>query len=72
MATATLKVTGMSCGHCVQTVKQALEAVDGVERANVQLEKAQAVVDYDERVTNARALANAVMDEGYVAEETHV
>jgi copper ion binding protein len=71
MATATLKVTGMSCGHCVQTVKHALEAVDGVERANVQLEKAQAVVDYDERITNTRALANAVMDWGYVAEETH-
>ena len=69
MTTATLKVTGMSCGHCVQTVQQALEAVDGVERATVDLGKASAVVDYDEARTSPRALANAVMDEGYVAEE---
>jgi len=70
MATAVLKVTGMSCGHCVQTVQQALQAVDGVERAKVDLDRASAVVDYDEARTSPRALANAVMDEGYVAEES--
>ena len=28
----TLKVTGMTCGHCEMAVKKALAAVPGVER----------------------------------------
>ena len=33
--TETLKIEGMMCGHCDMTVKKALEAVDGVENADV-------------------------------------
>ena len=33
--TETLKIEGMMCGHCEMTVKKALEAVDGVENADV-------------------------------------
>ena len=70
MATATLKVTGMSCEHCVRAVTSALQDTDGVRRAEVDLKAGRAVVDYDESKTSPRALANAVMDEGYSAEET--
>ena len=70
MATATLKVTGMSCEHCVRAVTQALESTDGVRSATVDLKGARAMVEYDEGKTNPRALAGAVMDEGYTAEET--
>jgi copper chaperone CopZ len=69
MATATLKVTGMSCGHCVKTVKETLEAVPGVERASVDLAHGQARVEYDAALTSPRALSNAVSDEGYITEE---
>lgn len=69
MATATLKVTGMSCEHCVRAVTQALKGSDGVRDARVDLTAGKAVVDYDEGKTTPRALANAVMDEGYTAEE---
>lgn len=70
MATATLKVSGMSCQHCVRSVTSALQSVEGVERAEVDLSKGRATVEYDAALTNPRALANVVMDEGYVAEET--
>lgn len=70
MATATLKVSGMSCQHCVRSVTSALQSVQGVERAEVDLSKGRATVEYDAALTNPRALANVVMDEGYVAEET--
>ncbi len=40
----TLKIEGMMCGHCEATVKKALEAVDGVESAEVSHEKGTAVV----------------------------
>ncbi len=69
MATATLKVTGMSCQHCVHAVTQALQSTTGVRNAKVDLQAGRAVVDYDESKTDTRALANAVMDEGYQAEE---
>ena len=69
MATATLKVTGMSCEHCVRAVTQALKGTAGVHDAEVDLKAGRAVVDYDEGKTNPRQLANAVMDEGYTAEE---
>ena len=69
MATVTLKVSGMSCQHCVRSVTSALQSVEGVERAEVDLSKGRATVEYDAALTNPRALANVVMDEGYVAEE---
>ena len=69
MSTATFKISGMSCQHCVRTVVSALEGVDGVSSATVDLGKGRAVIEYDPAHTSPRVLANAVMDEGYVAEE---
>lgn len=40
----TLKITGMSCDPCVAAVRRALQGVEGVQRAEVSLERAQAVV----------------------------
>jgi len=39
-----LRVGNMSCGHCVATVKDALEALDGVSQADVDLEGGTATV----------------------------
>jgi copper chaperone len=69
MATATLKVTGMTCQHCVRTVRETLEAQDGVTRADVDLQAGSATVEYDGALVSATELASAVMDEGYTAEE---
>ena len=60
-----LKVTGMTCMHCVAAVKKALEQVPGVETAEVSLEKAQAVVTGDGDV---QAMVAAIKEEGYSAE----
>jgi copper chaperone CopZ len=67
MATATLRVTGMTCKHCVMTVKQALEAVEGVEQAKVDLDAGSAVVEYDDGRTEPTVLAGVVSEEGYPA-----
>lgn len=69
MATATLKVEGMTCQHCVRSVTQALESREGVSRAAVDLDAGRARVDYDENRVTPRELANAVAEEGYEAEE---
>jgi copper chaperone len=70
MAHTTLRVTGMTCAHCVRAVTTALEAAPGVKRAQVDLQSGRAVIDYDEKRVTPRQLANAVMEEGYTAEET--
>ena len=42
--TKTMNIEGMMCGHCEARVKKALEALAGVERAEVSHEKGTAVV----------------------------
>ena len=41
----TVKVKGMSCQHCVRTVKKALEEIQGVSNVNVDLLKCEATFD---------------------------
>lgn len=62
----TLPVTGMSCQHCVQRVKEALEEVEGVASAEVDLDGGQAVVSHAGSVTRDE-LAGAVKAAGYNA-----
>jgi copper chaperone len=69
MATATLKITGMTCGHCQRAVTDALESRDGVARADVDLTAGRAQVEYDEARVTPRELEAAVAEEGYEAEE---
>jgi copper chaperone len=70
MATTTLKVSGMTCGHCVRAVQQALEGTAGVQAAQVDLQGGRAVVEYDEATVSPPELAKAVSEEGYLAEES--
>ena len=48
MSYATLSVQGMSCGGCASKVKNALEALKGVQGVQVALETGQVNVEYDE------------------------
>jgi copper chaperone CopZ len=61
---ATITVEGMSCGHCEQTVEDALRDVPGVTDVTVDREDATAVVDGD---ADPVALVEAVEDAGYTA-----
>ena len=60
----TMKINGMMCGHCEAAVKKALEAVPGVESAEVSHEAGTAVVTLKEEVDNA-VLKKAVEDKDY-------
>ena len=68
MATTTLKIDGMTCGHCVQAVTRALQGTEGVRDAQVDLQAGRAQVEYEESRTNPGDLAAVVTDEGYTAE----
>jgi len=69
MASVHLTVTGMTCGHCQKKVQSALEGVDGVYSAYVDLPGGFADVDYDASRTDAAALVAAVAAVGYGATE---
>ena len=48
----TVKIEGMMCGHCEATVKKALEALGGVEQAEVSHEKGEAVLTLSHAVAD--------------------
>jgi len=50
---------------CVISVTRSLTKIDGVTKADVSLEKAEAVVTYDDAKTNVEALLKATKDAGY-------
>jgi len=63
--TVTLNVSGMTCPACPITVKKALERVPGVSKIEVQYEKKQVLVTFDDAKTNTDALVKATTDAGY-------
>lgn len=66
MAELQLAIDGMTCAHCVASVRRALGALDGVEVENVTIGSAR--VAYDPVRTRADAIADAVRDEGYAVD----
>ena len=62
--TKTMKIEGMMCGHCEATVKKALEAIDGVNSADVSHEAGTAVVELSGEVQDG-VLQKAVEDKDY-------
>ncbi len=60
----TLKVEGMTCGHCQKAVQEALEGVPGAQHVEVDLKTGTAKV---EGVLDANLLIEAVVEEGYQA-----
>jgi copper chaperone len=63
----TIKVGGMTCGGCVASVERVLQAMPGVARANVSLEKGEAVVAYDPAQARPDALRAAIVAAGFDA-----
>jgi copper ion binding protein len=59
-AAALLDISGMTCDHCVDVVREALHRVNGVQSAEVNLTQQQASVVYDPAKTDVRELVEAV------------
>ena len=64
----TLKIEGMMCGHCEMHVKKALEALDGVKKAEVSHKTGTAVVTLEKEVSDD-VLNKTVADQGYKVTE---
>jgi Cu+-exporting ATPase len=60
-----LRVTGMTCAMCTQTVQRTLGDLDGVSAVDVNLATESAVVDYDPALVDLEAMTTAVKGAGY-------
>jgi len=63
MTSLTLKIDGMTCGHCVMHVQKALRALDGVDVEQVQI--GSATLKYDPAKRQLDDILGAIRDEGY-------
>jgi mercuric ion binding protein len=63
--TVKLSVPGMTCAACPITVKKALSKVDGVSKADVDFDKREAIVTFNDAKTSVQKLTKATEDAGY-------
>jgi Cu+-exporting ATPase len=60
-----LPIKGMTCASCVRRVEKAIQAIDGVLTATVNLATEKATIDYESNRTSTRELVKAVEEAGY-------
>jgi len=65
----TLNISGMTCGHCVKHVTEALKKLKGVKSVSVSLENNNALVEHKENISFDE-MKNAVIDAGYEVVES--
>lgn len=63
--TIKIQVAGMSCMHCVNTVKEAIEAVPGVESATVDLSSGWAEIVHSGEENTDEKIRKAIINAGY-------
>jgi Cu+-exporting ATPase len=68
MNTTTLKLHGMSCAGCANSIESAIRAVPGVSESNVNFGIGRASVTYNPAQTDIAAIQAAVVAAGYSAE----
>ena len=63
--TVTLQVAGMSCITCPYQVQSALKRVNGVVSASASLDTAEAIVTFDDALTEIEILTQATTIAGF-------
>ncbi|MFO8017852.1 MAG: heavy metal translocating P-type ATPase [Promethearchaeia archaeon] len=64
-----VKIAGMNCASCVQTVEKALSKTEGIAEVNVNLATEKATILYDPEVLNYSDIENTINSTGYRAVE---
>jgi copper chaperone len=65
MAKVTLKVSGMSCGHCVKAIEGSVGELEGVDKVAVDLSAGEVTVEYNESVVTLDKIKETIDDQGY-------
>ncbi|MDQ3601070.1 MAG: cation transporter [Actinomycetota bacterium] len=65
MTTRTISVPEIHCDHCKTSIEGALNPLNGVRSAGVDVAARQVTVDHDDTVITAEALVAAIEEQGY-------
>ncbi|MCM3634753.1 copper chaperone CopZ [Paenibacillus camelliae] len=65
MTEVTLKVEGMSCNHCVQSVERSVGELAGVDDVKVNLADGKVAVKFDEAKVTRAQIEEVIDDQGY-------
>lgn len=65
MEQLTLKVEGMSCGHCVNSIESSVKELNGVEQVKVQLAEGTVEVTIDASAITLKDIVAVIEDQGY-------
>ncbi len=60
-------ISGMTCGHCVKRVENALLEIDGVHSVVVSLDDKKATIEADDKIED-QLIKDAIDDVGYTVE----
>ena len=65
MRQETIKVEGMTCQHCVETITDALNNITGLNTVNVDLVKKEVSVKFNENETELRKISDKIIEVGF-------
>ena len=65
MKKITLEVNGMTCDHCVETIKGALNKIIGLNLIEINLDKSQVKIEFNESQTNIKILSDQIVALGF-------
>jgi copper chaperone len=65
MKKITLEVNGMTCDHCVQTIKGTLKKIIGLNLIEINLDKSQVKIEFNESQTNIKILSGEIVALGF-------
>ncbi len=67
--TLQLKIGGMSCSFCTNTIRQAYDRIDGVQEIHVSLSHEEALLRYDPRRVSPTTLRDTMRQLGYTVRD---
>jgi len=68
-ADITLKVSGMSCGHCKEAVERSIGVLPGVSKVEANVKDGKVEVSYNTSEVSLDDIKKAVEDAGYDVED---
>lgn len=60
-----IRIEGMSCQHCVASIENAVDTLEGVEAVTVSLDNKNAAVSFDENQVEISKIYEAIEDIGF-------
>jgi copper chaperone len=68
MEKVTLKVNGMSCGHCVKAIEGSVGELQGVKSVSVHLKEGNVDVEFNPSEASLEKIKETIDDQGYDVE----